>query len=153
MTDTVDQETRSLIMASVRQRNTGPEMALRRALHHLGLRYRLHNRKLPGTPDLAFPRFKSVIFVHGCFWHSHGCKFSTIPATRREFWLQKFEANRERDKKKIEQLQEIGWRVLVVWECALKSKRGQLTVESVAYLVSEWLNGRDQLGEIGSRPA
>lgn len=152
MPDTVDQETRSRIMASVRQRNTRPEMKLRRALHHLGLRYRLHNRKLPGTPDLAFPRFKAVIFVHGCFWHSHGCKFSTIPATRREFWVQKFEANRERDKRKIEQLQDIGWRVLVVWECALKTKPGRQTVESVVDLIAEWLNGSEQLGEIGSVP-
>lgn len=149
MADLVDSETRSRIMSSVGQRNTLPEMRLRRVLHRLGLRYRLHVRDLPGTPDLVFPRFNAVVFVHGCFWHHHGCKYSSIPLTRREFWQDKFQANRARDVRKIEQLQEAGWRVLVVWECALKGKRGRLIEESAAKIVLEWLNGVNQFGEIG----
>lgn len=137
-------------MSSVRQRDTGPEMQLRRALHRLGLRYRLHDKKLPGSPDLVFPRFKAVIFVHGCFWHFHDCKYSTIPATRHEIWNDKFHANRERDARKIKKLHEEGWRVLVVWECSIKDKRGLRPKVSVANLVMEWLNGDDLFGEIGS---
>lgn len=119
--DTVGEKTRSRIMASVRQRNTRPEKILRRILHQIGLRYRLHNRRLPGTPDLTFPRFRVVIFVNGCFWHVHdGCRFATMPSSRKEFWTSKFKANQERDKRNYSKLAAMGMRVLIVWECALK---------------------------------
>ncbi len=98
-------------------------MRLRKALHRLGLRYRLHVRKLPGSPDLVFPRFKSVVFVHGCFWHVHGCKYSTTPSARREFWTEKFAANKARDERNVNLLLADGWRVLTVWESALKEQR------------------------------
>lgn len=132
--DTVDQKTRSQIMASVRQKSTGPELLLRKALHRLGFRYRLNDKKLPGSPDLVFPKHKAVIFVHGCFWHRHGCKASTTPKTRLEFWTDKFKANVRRDKSNIESLLSEGWRVMVVWECSIKANdtNQDLAVQNVA---------------------
>ena len=121
--DTVDRETRSRIMARVGQKNTGAELVLRRALHEIGLRYKLHDRSLPGSPDLVFPRFRAVIFVHGCYWHSHGCYKSTVPKSRRAFWTDKFSANRERDQRNIRLLMERGWRTMVVWECRVLEER------------------------------
>lgn len=94
--DRFDPHTRSKIMASVGQKNTSAELALRTALYHIGLRYRLHDRSLPGSSDLVFPRFHAVVFVHGCYWHSHGCYRSTVPKSRRDFWTEKFDANRSR---------------------------------------------------------
>src|SRR5437667_7842950 len=120
--DTVDRQTRSKIMASVGQKNTGTELILRSALHEIGLRYKLHDRSLPGSPDLVFPRFHAVVFVHGCYWHSHGCYKSTVPKSRRAFWTDKFSANQERDERNIRLLRERSWRVMVVWECALLGK-------------------------------
>src|SRR5882672_7575029 len=102
--DTVDRQTRSKIMASVGQKDTGAELLLRRSLHRIGLRYRLHDRSLPGSPDLVFPRFNAVVFVHGCYWHSHGCYLSTIPKANRRFWVTKFATNRLRDEKNVKLL-------------------------------------------------
>jgi len=107
-------------MGSVRQKGTGPELRIRKALHRLGFRYRLNDRNLPGSPDLVFPKYKAVIFVHGCFWHRHGCRHTTTPSTRKDFWEDKFRANVERDERKIRELEKSGWRVLVVWECETK---------------------------------
>lgn len=136
-------------MASVGQRNTGPEMRLRRTLHRLGLRYRLHDRKLPGSPDLVFSRFRSVVFVHGCFWHVHdGCKYATKPSSRKQFWKEKFKANRKRDKKNYDALSASGWRVLVVWECAIKSRKDR-DFDELGTKVSNWLKSNDEYGEIG----
>src|SRR5882672_7370771 len=109
--DTVDRQTRSKIMASVGQKDTGAELLLRRALHRIGLRYWLHDRSLPGSPDLVFPRFRAAVFVHGCYWHSHGCYRSTVPKSRTQFWTDKFDANRSRDGKNLRLLLESGWRV------------------------------------------
>jgi len=147
--DTVDKETRSKIMSSVGQRNTGPEVILRSVLHKRGLRYRLHDRSLPGSPDLIFPRYSAVIFVHGCYWHSHGCYRSTVPKTRRNFWTEKFLANKERDQRNVRYLLETGWRVLTVWECSLTGKTA-LPIENAADCIVDWLNGRQQLAEISS---
>lgn len=146
--DTVDKATRSRIMARVRQRDTGPELRLRSALHRMGFRYRLHDKRLPGSPDIVFPKFGAAIFVHGCFWHSHGCRYSTKPGTRKKFWQDKFKANVKRDKRKSEELVADGWRVLVVWECALKS-RDEAVIEQVVSAVSEWLTSDENYGEIG----
>lgn len=105
-------------MASVPQRNTTPEMAVRLMAHGLGFRYRLHRRDLPGTPDIVFPRLHKVIFVHGCFWHRHaGCRLTTTPKTRVAFWKKKFAKNIERDKIKVQQLNNLGWDVLTIWQC------------------------------------
>jgi DNA mismatch endonuclease (patch repair protein) len=109
---------RSALMARVRDKNSKPELAVRRLAHRLGYRFRLHVRNLPGTPDLVFPRFRKVIFVHGCFWHRHrGCGRTTTPKTRHAYWAEKFETNIQRDKTKKRQLEALGWKVLVVWEC------------------------------------
>ena len=135
-------------MASVGQRHTGPEMKLRRALHRLGLRYRLHDRKLPGSPDLVLPRFKAVVFIHGCFWHVHrGCKFSMEPSSRKDFWREKFEANEKRDRKNYEILLARGWRVLVVWECAIKARKDS-ALGTLGAEVKEWLASEGRFGEI-----
>ncbi len=144
--DTVDKETRSRIMASVRQRDTGPEMRLRRTLHRLGLRYRLNDRRLPGSPDLVFPRFHAVVFVHGCFWHVHeGCKLATKPSSRKEFWREKFEANQKRDRRNYDALAASGWRVLVVWQCAIEGRdEAELGAD-----VTNWLKSDTAYGEIG----
>ncbi|WP_271611553.1 very short patch repair endonuclease [Bradyrhizobium sp. CCBAU 21360] len=146
--DTVTPEVRSKIMASVGQKNTGAELLLRRALHRRGLRYRLHDTSLPGSPDLVFPRFRAVIFVHGCYWHYHGCYRSTVPKTRTAFWSKKFASNKLRDARKIRALRSSGWRVMTVWECTIRGKSAQ-PIELIARRIHRWLNARTRLAEIG----
>ena len=150
MPDTVDKATRSRIMASVPTKDTKPEFALRRALHARGLRYRLHVRRLPGTPDLVFSRFRAVCFVHGCFWHRHrGCPHATDPATRREFWQAKFKANVERDRRNRQQLLDRGWRVAIVWQCALRHE----LVDTTSRMFDQWLRGSEREFETSSTPS
>lgn len=109
-------------MRAVKRAHTKPEIIVRQALHALGLRFRLHRRDLPGSPDIVLPRLGTVVFVHGCFWHRHpGCRYATTPKSRQEYWLPKFEANVERDARKEAQLRELGWRVAVIWECETKN--------------------------------
>ncbi len=150
--DTVDRQTRSKIMASVGQKDTGAELLLRSSLHKIGLRYRLHDRSLPGSPDLVFPRFRAVAFVHGCYWHAHGCYKSTVPKSRRIFWTDKFAANRARDERNIRLLLEHGWRVMIVWECALLGKNA-LPVNEVTARACAWLRGIELRGQIGGSPS
>jgi len=149
--DTVDEKTRSRIMASVGHKDTGPEILLRSALHKAGFRYRLHAGDLPGRPDLVFPRFRAVIFIHGCFWHFHGCPRSTVPKSRREYWKAKFETNRTRDKRSVELLKERGWRALVVWECALVGKR-LVSLDETVERVQSWLMGDGEFRQIPASP-
>lgn len=114
---------RSDIMRAVKRTHTAPEIIVRQALHALGLRFRLHRRDLPGSPDIVLPRFRTVIFVHGCFWHRHpDCRYATTPKSRQDYWLPKFTANVERDARKEAQLRELGWRVFLVWECETKQR-------------------------------
>lgn len=109
---------RSKIMRSVSAKDTRPELLVRSLLHRLGLRFRLHRKSLPGSPDIVLPKYRTVVFVHGCFWHRHsGCRYASTPKTRQEFWLSKFDANVKRDARKEAQLCELGWRILVIWEC------------------------------------
>jgi len=111
------------MMSGIRSTNTQPEMAVRRALHTAGLRYRLHVSSLPGKPDIVLRRHKLCIFVHGCFWHRHaGCKLTATPVTRREFWQEKFTQNVLRDRAAIESLQQQGWRVFILWECGIRKQ-------------------------------
>lgn len=146
--DTANRTMRSSIMSRVDQPNTGPEMRISKSLHRLGFRYRLHDKGLPGSPDLVLPKYNAVIFVHGCFWHSHkGCKYATIPSTRREFRLDKFETNRLRDKRNIDCLLSSGWRVLVVWECATKTKQ-EHSFECVNVMAETWLKSDETYLEI-----
>lgn len=121
MTSQADKEARSAIMAKVRSKNTKPEIAVRRAIHRAGFRFRLHRSDLPGNPDVVFPRHRLALFVHGCFWHRHGCKRTTMPATNKEFWSEKFRRTLERDKRALKELEEIGWKTAVIWECQLET--------------------------------
>ena len=114
-------------MRQVRSVNTKPEMIVRSALHAAGYRFRLHRRDLPGNPDLVFPRYKVAVFVHGCFWHWHGCKRSRMPATNRDYWESKIARNVERDRETMTQLAALGWDVHVIWECDLKTGIDELT--------------------------
>jgi DNA mismatch endonuclease (patch repair protein) len=126
-------------MARIRGKDTKPEMRLRQLLHKRGLRYRLHARHLPGRPDLVFPKFGAVVFVHGCFWQSHqGCRIAHQPKSNSAFWENKFKTNQARDARNIIDLERAGWRVLVVWECELTS---QAAVEQAATRVVDWLAG------------
>ena len=148
--DIVNIKTRSHMMASVGQKHTLPETKLRSALHRIGLRYRLHDQTLPGSPDLVFSRFNAIVFVHGCYWHSHGCYKSTVPKSNREFWEEKFKTNIKRDKYNSTLLLKSGWRVLTVWECVLVGKNS-LSPDMVAECVHTWLTGTANQGEIPKR--
>ena len=122
MVDSLTPQHRSWNMSRIRSKDTSPERAVRSLLHRLGYRFRLHRKDLPGNPDIVLPKYGTVVFVHGCFWHRHpGCKYATTPRTRTEFWQQKFDRNVERDARAAAALRERGWRVIVVWECELKN--------------------------------
>ena len=122
MVDVMSADKRSALMSRIRGRDTGPEVRIRRFLWQAGLRYRLHARGLPGRPDLVLPRWNAVVFVHGCFWHSHvGCPYFRLPKTRAEFWEQKLRGNLERDARAVAALTASGWRVAIVWECAVRA--------------------------------
>ncbi|MBI2512021.1 MAG: DNA mismatch endonuclease Vsr [Opitutae bacterium] len=120
MADRVSAKTRSRIMASVGTRDTGPEVALRKRLHSLGYRYRTHSRSLPGKPDIVFPRLHKVIFVHGCFWHGHRCRWGRLPKSRVDYWTAKIRLNRQRDRRVTAKLRRREWRALVVWQCQIR---------------------------------
>ena len=120
MVDHVSPSKRSQIMARVSSKDTKPELIVRRALHSLGYRYRLHRKDLPGSPDIVFLSRKVAIFVHGCYWHGHECRWGRLPKSNTSYWRQKIEANTDRDKRKAEELSKLGWRVLVVWQCELR---------------------------------
>jgi DNA mismatch endonuclease (patch repair protein) len=126
------------MMAGIRGKDTRPEMILRRGLHARGFRFRLHDRRLPDSPDLVFPGRRAAVFVHGCFWHGHACPLFRLPATRQEFWRAKIEGNAARDEAAEAALLADGWRVLTIWECALKG-RGRLPAETVLDRAAEWL--------------
>lgn len=134
-------------MSRVRSKGTLPEMTVRRLLHALGYRFRLHRRDLPGTPDIVLPRHRLAIFVHGCFWHGHRCPLFRIPATRTEFWVAKIEGNRRRDDIARTSLLSAGWRTLCVWECATRG-RGRLADTELATAVTGFLNGAQRAGDI-----
>jgi DNA mismatch endonuclease (patch repair protein) len=150
MTDVLTPEQRRLNMSRIRGRDTKPEMLLRRALHGRGLRFRLHRRDLPGRPDLVFPRFRAVIFVHGCFWHNHDCPMFKWPATRKDFWSRKIKGNAERDRSARDALLSKNWRVLVLWECALRGPERR-PVDTVADEVVRWLQGKKAEGVVKGR--
>jgi DNA mismatch endonuclease, patch repair protein len=124
MVDNVSTERRSRMMARVRSKNTSPEIRVRQAAHAMGLRFRLHRSDLSGKPDLIFPKLKTALFVHGCFWHQHpGCKRAQVPKTQPHFWLSKFQTNIARDQRNAEALSRAGWRVAVIWECETKDEK------------------------------
>lgn len=148
MVDVVSPAKRSQMMSGIKGKNSVPEMLVRKALFATGNRFRLHRRDLPGTPDIVMPGRKIAIFVHGCFWHSHErCKYAKTPSTRMEFWAAKLQGNIERDRRVVDQLSDLGWRVLNVWECStLDLKVASALTESLQH----WINSDDPLGEISA---
>ena len=130
MADILSREQRSYCMSQNRGKSTSPEMMVRRAVHSLGYRYRLHRRDLPGCPDLLFPSRKKVIFVNGCYWHRHNCrKGRSIPETRENFWQNKFERTKERDKANLRKLKNLGWEILIIWECQIEKSLAERITE------------------------
>ena len=146
--DVVDPETRSRMMAGIRGSNTKPELMIRSGLHRRGFRFRLYSRNVEGKPDLVFASRKAVIFVHGCFWHAHGCHLFKWPATRQEFWRRKIGGSVDRDAVVRESIARNGWRQLRVWECSLKGKTRR-PLEGLLDEIEEWLNGDTADYEIG----
>lgn len=138
MADVLTPEQRRLNMSRIRGRDTKPEMLIRRGLHARGFRYRLQDRKLPGRPDLVFPRYHAVVFVHGCFWHGHNCPMFKLPVTRQEFWATKIASNRARDERATGALLKLGWRVANVWECSIRGT-AKLTDDEVITRCQEFL--------------
>jgi DNA mismatch endonuclease (patch repair protein) len=129
------------MMSGIRGRNTRPENLVRSLLHASGFRFRLHVKNLPGTPDVVLPKYKAVVLVHGCFWHGHDCRFFKWPKTRAEFWSAKIERNRENDEKAVAALVAGGWRVAIVWECALRP--ANLDHDALGHALADWLKGSE----------
>lgn len=153
MVDVVDRQTRSRMMSGIRGKNTKPEMIVRRAVFAAGFRFRLHRKCLPGVPDIVLPGRNVAVFVHGCFWHMHaGCKYAKLPSSRQEFWREKLERNVKRDGENIDALVSLGWRVLVVWECATKEKEAESLLASA---FAAWVGGGQARGELsgGLKPS
>lgn len=133
MADIVDKATRSKMMSGIRAKDTKPEIIIRKLLHREGFRFRLHLRKMPGNPDIVLPKHKLCIFVHGCFWHHHqGCKYAYLPKTRRKFWESKFRENMLRDRVNQSKLISSGWRVMVIWECYIKSHTHMKIISAIS---------------------
>lgn len=145
MVDVVSPSVRSRMMAGIRGKDTAPELLVRRALFARSLRYKLHDKMLPGKPDLVFPRFRAAVFVHGCFWHAHDCALFRLPGTRTEWWREKLARNQANDIRHIAALLESDWRVATVWECALR-KRDR--IDSIADQLAEFVRGRESELEI-----
>ena len=129
MADVHNKATRSYNMSQIKGKNTKPEMLVRKFLHAQGFRYKLHDKTLPGKPDLVLPKYKTVIFIHGCFWHKHeGCKYFVVPKTRTDWWLNKINGNVANDQKAVSQLKKDGWNVITIWECELKGEKTIITL-------------------------
>jgi len=134
--DTFSKGFRHYNMIQIKSKNTHPEILVRKYLFSRGLRFRIHDKKLPGNPDIVLKKYSTVIFINGCFWHQHqGCKYATIPKDNREYWVNKFLRTRQRDKDNLNKYKELGWNVIIVWECELKSKLQQITLERIYFEV------------------
>ena len=132
MADVHNKVTRSYNMSRIRSENTKPEMLVRKFLHAQGFRYKLHDKKLPGKPDIVLPKYKTIIFVHGCFWHGHtNCKYFAVPKTRTKWWMNKIAANKANDEKVVKALKKEGWKVIIVWECRLKPAKVEKALSSL----------------------
>tara|TARA_B100000686_G_C16763472_1_gene960271 strand:+ start:858 stop:1319 length:462 start_codon:yes stop_codon:yes gene_type:complete len=147
MTDIVDPATRSRMMSGIAAKNTKPELIIRKLLFNSGFRYRLHNRSLKGTPDIVLKKYRAVIFVNGCFWHGHNCHLFRLPKSRTDFWKKKIESNIERDARNRKILVEEGWRIGLVWECAVKDKIA-IRPDLLIFKIKDWLNCNKPMLEI-----
>ena len=147
MTDIVTPEKRSEMMSGIKGKNTKPELKVRKALHAKGFRFRLHLKNLPGKPDIVLPKYKAVIFVHGCFWHLHDCHLFKWPSTRPEFWRDKIRGNKIKDGDNLSILKYRGWRILTIWECALKGKE-RLNFDDLVEQIVNWIKEGPALKEI-----
>lgn len=136
-------------MSGIRGKNTKPELTIRRGLHSRGFRYLVHSSNLPGKPDMVFPKYRAVVFVHGCFWHAHGCKYFKLPGSRTEFWREKLTKNRQRDEVVLATVQALGWRVLVIWECATREFRTGESGDAFIETVAQWITCKAPSAEIG----
>lgn len=150
MADIVSPEVRSRMMAGIRGKNTKPEIIVRRGLHAMGFRYILHDKRLPGKPDLVFPKYQAAIFVHGCFWHGHDCHLFKWPKTRESFWQKKINGNKSLDQRATRTLIDSGWRVCTIWECALKGS-SRLPPDRLLAKCSSWIVSNKRFLEIRSR--
>jgi DNA mismatch endonuclease (patch repair protein) len=148
MVDRVDRNTRNRIMRANRARNTGPELTVRKALFAEGFRYRVHDRRLPGKPDMIFAKHKAVVFVHGCFWHGHNCQRRPHAKSNTRFWRDKIEANKRRDLEARYELLRMSWRVLVIWECAVRRRTPPFAESDDLDRAVSWLLGHGRLGII-----
>jgi DNA mismatch endonuclease (patch repair protein) len=146
MVDIVNKSTRRKMMSGIKGKNTKPELLVRSSLHHRGFRFRIHDNKVPGKPDLVLKKYNTVIFVHGCFWHKHNCHLFKWPKTNQEFWRNKIERNWLNDQKVVDELLSSGWRVCIIWECALKGKYSDLNT-AINY-VTDWLENNDEMLEV-----
>lgn len=135
MADKISKEARSKNMSQIKSKNTKPELLVRKFLFSQGLRYRVNDKRYPGKPDLVFQKYQTIIFVNGCFWHHHGCKNSTIPKTNTEFWVNKINGNILRDKKVYKELMELGWKVIIVWECELVKSKRDITLNELYHKI------------------
>lgn len=147
MADKVDKATRSRIMAAIKGRDTKPEMVVRKALFERGYRYRLHRKDLAGKPDLTFPKYKAVIFVHGCFWHGHDCFLFRQPSSNKDYWENKIASNLRRDGEVIENLLKANWRVLTIWECSIYRK-DLIAIKEIIDSIENCLNSGTKIAEI-----
>jgi DNA mismatch endonuclease, patch repair protein len=147
MTDVVDRATRSRMMSGIRGTNTNPEKHVRSLLHRSGFRFSLHRKDLPGRPDIVLPKYGAVIFVNGCFWHRHRCELFKWPKSNTEFWRNKINANAKRDERNFSALLEAGWRVLTIWECAIKGKRA-MSDQQLMQKTAAWLRSRNSQREL-----
>lgn len=128
MPDKISVEQRSRIMSRIRSKNTKPEIIVRKYLHNLGYRFRLHDKKLPGKPDIVMKKHKTAIQVRGCFWHQHGCKFSNVPKSNKSYWTPKLKKNKERDKQNDKKLKKLEWKLIVIWECKINKKLNEIKI-------------------------
>lgn len=145
--DIVDRETRSRMMSGIRSRNTRNEIIVRKKLFSRGFRYRINDRKLPGTPDIVLQKYNAIIFIHGCFWHGHSCTLFRLPSTNIQFWNDKISGNQKRDKLVIAKLRENSWRIAIIWECALKGEK-EIAIDDIIERLADWIKGNRELLEI-----
>ena len=147
MTDVVSPKKRSEMMSGIQGKDTRPEVLIRKSLHRKGFRYKIHDKTLPGKPDLVFPKYGAVIQINGCFWHAHDCHLFKWPSTRPDFWKNKILGNKTRDKRTLKELEILGWRVLIVWECAIKGKHKR-PIDEITRQISAWLYSDESFKDI-----